>query len=222
MSRECRVLVGFALALLAAGCNFKSFGPSDYSGRWPAEWPAPLRAFIEIRADSTYNQLFEEKPGGFITHNGRWTRRPSTSGPQVILLDAALWDADGYPRGGNADVPIRTKRSWGNTTLIYDTDEVLHWLVGNWSRQSSWGREDLDLHADSTYTQRILEAAGAADTLYGRWSVSGARVLFREPIDLCSGGERKETGELQFIEDRDRGRTVLHWKPDEPGYERVR
>ena len=92
-------------------------------------------------------------------------------------------------------------------------------MAGNWSRQSSWGREVLDLHADSTYTQQVVEAAGDTDTLHGSWGLSGTRVLFRGAIDLCSRVERETTGELELIEE---GRTVLRWKPDEPGYERVR
>jgi len=102
-------------------------------------------------------------------------------------------------------------------------------LVGTWRADSPCGNEILELHTDSTYTQRVLKSKDNVDTHEGRWTVvppegrlSGANVVLHGPVHLCLFSKQKTTDELSLDVEWEWGRTVLLWNPDEPGYEKLR
>jgi hypothetical protein len=77
-----------------------------------------------MNADSSYRQLLEESPDYFREEIGRWTLRPSPTGPQVVLLNAALMcDSTGH-YGDNptrrVDLPVHAQWTWGRTVVIYE------------------------------------------------------------------------------------------------------
>ena len=102
-------------------------------------------------------------------------------------------------------------------------------LVGTWRAESPCGTGLLELHADSTYTQRVLKSNDNVDTHIGRWRIeppearlAGATAVLDGPVHLCLFGKQKTRDELSLDVEWEWGRTVLLWNPDEPGYEKMR
>jgi hypothetical protein len=112
----------FLLLLIVSGCTFRSFGPTEFTGRWQVRTPWKHREFVELLPDSSFRQYIEESPDYFTEADGRWTLRPGTR--QVILLNGALFcDSAGhyghFPTR-RMNVPILVTRHWFQTILIYD------------------------------------------------------------------------------------------------------